>query len=155
MDQNIYSAMQTGKPIARFKKTVLGMVHTLVLNPFSQEPEGVILKGDPNQLGDESYVEIWNEMGLMFFKKMNKKHFEAGRLVEFTITPEETPSPNQISDEEIDEILGKPFLALDKKLNEFTNEAPAHRFLTRARELEKSEKIIKRIEETLAVLTQG
>jgi len=66
--------------------------------------------------------------------------------------PVPPPSPNKITDEEIDIVLNKKFLALKNRLVKFTEEAPIFRILNRARELDKSEKIIKRIEERLSEL---
>lgn len=150
-----FSAMQEGEPLARFRKTILGKVHVLALDPFLGEPTELLLEGDPNKGQPESFIELWSQKELSFFQRVNRKHFEAGRLVEMGKVPEAPVSPNQITDEEIDEILGKPFLALDKKLEKFTSTAPISRFLDRARELEKSEKVIKRITEALQLLEQG
>lgn len=150
-----FSAMQTEEPLARFRKTILGKVHVLVLDPFTGKVEEVILEGDPRKLPQGSFIELWDKKGEMFFRRANRKHFEKGSLSEMFKVPEEQVSPNQITDEQIDEVLNKPFLALDKKLNEFTSTAPVARFLNRARELDKSVKVVKRIEEALALLERG
>lgn len=155
VNQDIFSAMQTKEPLARFKKTILGKVHVITLNPFDDKPENVILEGDPRKDAEGLYIEIWSPKALMFFKKMNKKHFDEGRLTEMEKTPELEESPNTISDSEIEEILNKPFLALSSKLDRFTSEAPIMRFLTKAQEMEKSEKVIKRIREALELVEQG
>ena len=85
---------------------------------------------------------------------MNKKHIEAGRLnlVEKAALPKAPLSPNIISDEEIDVLLNSKFLALKARLDKFTDTAPVFRVVNRARELEKSEKIIKHIEERISQL---
>jgi hypothetical protein len=150
-DYNAYSAMQTGEPVARFQKTILGKVHVLALDPFQDKPVSVILSGRAGT--DESYIEIWTKKALVFFERMNKRHFNAGRLANITEPPKEAPSPNQISDEEIDVLLDPKktkFLALKAKLEKFTETPPVFRILNRARELEASEKIIKHIEERMA-----
>ena len=53
-ERDIYSAMQEDEPLARYKKTILGKVHVIALNPFTEESEGVILQGVPN---DPAYFE--------------------------------------------------------------------------------------------------
>ena len=151
MGYDVFSAMQEGEPLARYKKTILGQVHVVVLNPFSEEPEGLILKGDPNKASelDSQIVEVWSDKADAFFKRMNRAHFEAGRLAVLESKPEEPKSPNELTDEEVDKILNSKFLTLKSKLNSFTSEAPVFRLLNRARELEKSEKLIKHIEKRL------
>lgn len=153
-DQEVFRAMQEGVPLKRYKKTILGKVHVVLLNPFSDEPEGVIMQGDPIKASDfvEYTVEIWTPKADMFFKRMNKKHFDAGRLVEVTKVPKIPKTANIITDEDIDEILEMKFFAFKKQLDSFTAEAPVFRLLNRARELEKSEKIVKYLEEKLSDL---
>jgi hypothetical protein len=153
-DMGIYAAMQSGSPLAVYKKSIVGKVHVIVLNPFTDKPEGVILEGLParaDQL-DAQIVELWDPKSKLFFERMNKKHIDAGRLslVKRETLPDVPQSPNVISDEEIDELLEAKFLALKARLDKFTTEAPVFRLLNRARDLEKSEKIIHHIEERLS-----
>ena len=149
-----FSAMQVGNPFKVYCKTILGKVHVIALNPFTGEPEGIILQGNTNDssLVDQWSISIWDEKADAFFKRLNKRHFDAGRLTELTRAIEIIQSPNVISDEEIDAVLNSKFLVLKNKLDSFTEEAPIFRLLNRARELEKSEKIIKHIEGKLAEL---
>jgi len=153
-DYDAYSAMQEGEPIKRYIKTILGKVHVVVLNPFSEEPEGVILEGRPGNMDDlpNMVVDLWTNKQVVFFEKMNKKHLDAGRLALTSKTAPQQKSPNVLTDEEIDEILASKFLALKNKLNKFTDPAPVFRLLNRARELDVSEKYIKHIEERLTEL---
>lgn len=149
-DYDLFSAMQAGQePIARYQKTILGKVHVVALNPFSEAPEGVLLEGD----GKESYIELWDAKQLVFFERMNRSHIEAGRVVKMEKTPiAPPPSPNQITDTEIDNLLEGKFVTLKSKVSKFTDVAPAIRLLNRARELEKSEKLILYLEETISKL---
>lgn len=149
-DLELYAAMQEGKePLARYRKTIVGKVHVVALNPFSDAPEGVLLEGD----GENSFVEFWNPKQLVFFERMNRSHIEAGRIVKMEKAPEPAPiTPNQLSDDEIDKLLNDKFLPLKNRVNKFTDTAPLLRLLNRARELEKSEKIIKYLEEAMAKL---
>ena len=155
-DQSIYSAMQDGEPVAVYKKGILGKVHIITLNPFTEEAEGVILEGNPAKADEieSQIIELWSPKSRLFFERMNKKHIEAGRLnlVEKTSIPTAAPSPNIISDEEIDKLLNSKFLALKARLDKFTDSAPVFRLVNRSRELEKSEKIVKHIEERISQL---
>lgn len=149
-DYDVFSAMQAGvEPLARYRKTIVGKVHVVALNPFSEQPEGVLLEGD----GIGSYIELWDAKQLVFFQRMNKSHLDAGRIVKMEKLPETpVPSPNQLTEDEIDKLLDGKFPTLKARLAKFTDTAPALRILNRARELEKSEKIIKHLEERIAEL---
>jgi hypothetical protein len=147
-DYDLFSAMQEGQePLVRYTKTIVGKVHVLALNPFSDAPEGVILEGD----GKDSYIELWNPKQIVFFEKMNRPHIAAGRIIKMEKAPvPPPPSPNQLTDEEVDVLLNGKYMALKYKLEKFTEIAPVLRLLNRARDLEKSEKIVKHLEERIA-----
>ncbi len=150
-DRRVVDAMVEGKPLKRYRKTILGKVYVTALDPFSNEPDGVILKGNPNNPDelDTQIIEIWDERQDLFFRRLNKRHFDAGRLVEIAEIPKPAPNPNEVSDDALDAILKLRFMAFKAKLNGFTDEAPVYRLLNRARELEKSEKIVKHIDTRL------
>jgi hypothetical protein len=144
-----YSAMQTGTPYKRFQKTILGKVHVVALNPFTDQPEGIILEGS----GEESFVDVWDEKADAFFRRLNAKHFESGRLSEVKVREDAVvKSVNDFTEDDMDILLNSKYLVLKSALTHFTSEAPVFRLLNRARELDKSEKIIKRIEERLVEL---
>jgi DNA-directed RNA polymerase subunit H (RpoH/RPB5) len=153
-DFDAYSAMQTGEPLKRYVKTIVGKVHVVVLNPFSEDPEGVILEGEPSNMADlpDMTIELWTSKQVVFFEKMNRKHLEAGRLAIREAAVVLPPSPNVLTEEEVDKILGSKFLVLKNRLPKFTDTAPVFRLLNRARELDASEKYIKHIEERLTEL---
>jgi len=152
LDSNVYSLMQTGTPYKSYIKTVVSKVYVTVINPFSREPEGRILEGIPHK--DEScIVDIWNEMEDVFFKRMNKRHFETGILSEYKRSNvPQAKSPNEITDDEIVELLNSKFLSLQSKINKMTSVAPIFRFINKAKELEKSQRIINFLEGKLAEL---
>lgn len=153
MDRAVYAAMKGGEPYKRYIKTILGMVFVTVLNPFSGKPEGVNLFGEPDGANPKTFVEIWSPKEDIFFLRMNDGHFKAGNLRLLSETIEPAPrSPNEITNDEIDELLGKKFLALKNKLNQFTAVGPVYRLLRRAEELDKSEKIVAAIKARLAEL---
>lgn len=149
-DYDVFSAMQAGaEPLARYRKTIVGKVHVVALNPFSEQPEGVLLEGD----GINSYIELWDAKSLVFFERMNKSHLDAGRIVKMEKAPQPTPpSPNLLTDDEIDKLLEGRFPTLKTKTDKFTETAPVLRIINRARELDKSEKIIKYLEEKIVQL---
>jgi hypothetical protein len=154
-DSGVFSAMQEQKPLKRYIKTVLGKVYVTVLNPFSGEPEGVILEGDPRKQGDleKIVVNVWDTKQDVFFRRMNRNHFDSGNIREYSLEEVEPPvSANEITDEEILDVLNKPFLALKNKLVKFTAVAPVFRLLSKAEELEKSEKILGAIRERMSEL---
>ena len=154
----IYSAMQTEKPIASFKKAVLGRVRVFVLDPFSDKAEEVILTGDPFKNEEGCFVHVWSDKQKMFFENTNRVHFKSGNVIPY-VTKEKKKSQaeayNTISDEEIKEVLSQPYFTLQNLLNKLTSTAPAFRFLHLARELEKSEKIIQSIEARIAELQEA
>jgi len=156
MSQAIYSAMQDGRPLRTYIKTILGKVYVTVINPFLGKPEGVILEGNPNDPDNftKCSVKVWSIKEDEFFKRINETHFKSGniRIVKEVDEPVKKLSVNDISDEDIVVTLNKPFLALKNKLNKFTAVAPVYRFLKRAEDMEKSEKILNSIRARLAEL---
>ena len=152
--RSMTDAMVAGEAYKRYKKTILGKVHITALDPFSDRPTGILLKGNPNNAKDneDTIIEIWDERQDIFFKRLNRKHFDAGRLIEIKKPQEPERSVNDLTDSEIDSILSSRFLALKAKLDSFTSEAPVFRLLNRARELDKSAKIVAHIEERLTQL---
>lgn len=157
-ERELYSAMSEGKPLKRYIKTILGKVYVTTLNPFDGKPQPIELYGEPRPGNGRALIAIWSTKEDMFFKEMNRAHFQAGNLreLEEKDTKDETPkSVNEISDSEIEDILNKPFLALKNKLNQFTSSAPVYRFLMKAEEMEKSEKIASAIKARLSELEVG
>lgn len=144
---DVYSAMQTGKPYAKYKKTILGKVYLEVLNPFSGNPEGLILHGNPIKNQEGCFVEVWSEREDVFLKRRNSKHFKEGTLQVWK--PQNTKKQKLLSDwsdEDVVNLVNSPFLKLQSELNKTTSESFALRILTTAQQLEKSEKIIRAIE---------
>lgn len=157
-ERELYAAMSEGKPLKRYIKTILGKVYVTTLNPFDGKPQPIELYGQPRPGNGKALVSIWSTKEDMFFKEMNRAHFQAGNLrelVEEDVEKEAPKSVNEISDSEIEDILNKPFLALKNKLNQFTSPAPVYRFLLKAEEMEKSEKIAGVIKARLSELEVG
>lgn len=151
LTQNIYSAMQTNRPYAIYKKTILGKVYLTVLNPFSGHPEGMILHGNPAKNQEGCFIEVWSEKEDVFLKKLNKTHFKEGTLQVWK--PKKTKEEKLLSDwtdEEVKELINSPFLKLQSVLNKTTSESFVLRILNTAHELEKSEKILNAIRARLS-----
>jgi hypothetical protein len=155
-DVEVYGMMQTGTPLKSYKKTILGKVHVLVLNPFSGQPEGLILKGDPRKNEDACIVDIWNDKEDVYFKRANRRHFETGVMIPYTrkaaIEATEEEIINSMSDEEMSALLDGKFFTLQGKVNKMTAVAPVFRLLQIAQEKEKSQKITDFIKGKLAEL---
>lgn len=155
-DLQVFSAMQTGKPYKSYKKTILGKVQVIVLNPFSQESSAVLLEGEDGS--PDSILDVWSEKEDAFFKRMNRRALETGRIIAFTRKEEEpleVNTPEQMSDEEIKNLIKKPFLSLRAILEGTSSEAFVYRILRAAREAEKSEKFISAIEARLGEIQSG
>lgn len=156
---DIYSAMQEGKPLASYKKVILGAVRVVVLNPFNDSPEEVILKGDPNdpKQVENCIVDVWDNKQKSFFERMNAFHLKKGNIVSY-VRPEEESTEinyNALTDDEISELLDKGFMALKHALDRMTEEAAVLRVLRIAQEKDKSNKIISKIEERISELQGG
>jgi hypothetical protein len=156
LDSSIYGLMQTGRPLKSYIKTVLGKVYVTVLNPFNEMPEGRLLIGNPKDSNREGcIVDIWSEKEDVFFKRSNRKHLETGIVIPH-IRKEvvEEKFENNLSDTELDKILSEPFISLQRKINKLSSVAPIFRLLERARELEKSEKLINYLEKRLSEIQE-
>jgi hypothetical protein len=151
-----YSAMQTDDPFKVYKKTTLGKVYLEVIDPFEDKPIGIILQGNPNKNEDGCFVKVWNERQNQFLVNRNQSHFEAGRLIEWDLEKlkkakqkKKEKSYSEYSDEDIEEIVNSEFFKFKSALNKADSEAFVYRLLSKAEELEKSKKIIDRIEARL------
>lgn len=157
MDPNVIMSMSEGKPYKSYKKTILGKLSIILLDPFSGKPISKLLAGDPNGKDKENtIIDIWNEREELFFKRSNKRHFDLGYLTVHTRKPEDTKavSENEYTDEELETLINSKFLALQHKVNSMTSIAPIFRLINLARELEKSEKIINFLQSKLSEIQQ-
>jgi len=159
MSYDIYSAMQEGLPYKSYKKVIVGKVLVRVLNPFSDRMEEFLLYGNPytDKELDNFIVDVWDVRGDQFFKRANSQLLKSGALIEFDRSKvkkevNETDKYNKISDEEIEEILRKPFFTMTGALGKITQEATVVRFLNIAKKIGKSDAYQAAIEEKLAEL---
>jgi len=150
-DQETYSAMQAGKPLKTFRKTILGRAHVYVLNPFSGLKESLILQGDAEQ----SKVDLWSLPEVAFFMKMNAILLKEGSLIEVPqpkTEPVHVRTITEFNDAELEEVLNYKFLKLQNEVSKTTSVAVIYRLLNLARDGGRSEKLIKFLEGRLSEL---
>ena len=148
--------MHTGKTFKTYKKAVLGRVYVSAIDPFTEQPTGVMLYGDPKRSDESCFIDMWSERDDLFFRKMNKVHFDSGYIIETVRKEKEVVeiSIEQYSDEQLKEVVNLKFFALQARLNKVVNEAVLYRMLDLANEMEKSEKIIRAIEARLTEINE-
>lgn len=156
-DRNLLnSALNTGKPLKSYIKTELGRVYITVWDSMLNKEIGVILYGNPRQYEETCIVDIWSEQELAFLKRMNRRHFETGTLIEY-VRPEDEVKELPVeasSDDELRTIINAPFLKLQSVLNNTESIPFLFRVKYIAQELEKSDKIIKAIEARISEVQQ-
>lgn len=149
-DYNIFAAMQEGKPIKSYRKTVPAKVLVTVFNPVKNVAEQILLEGQPGEEG--SIVDLYSDREILFFMRMNKVHLSNGYLIPFT-RPENqkvVETPEQFTDEKLLAIVNSKFLALQNFMSKTTSEALIFRLRQLAVEADKSDKIIAAIDLRLA-----
>jgi hypothetical protein len=151
-DKSIFKAGSAGgAPFKSYIKTILGRVYVTVWNPFEDIPEGVILYGDPRKQEESCIVDVFNEQEDYFFRTKNKLHLQTGDVIAFVRKEEEKErTPEEFSDEELKEVLSKPFFSIQKLVNDTVSVALLFRIKNLAQEMEKSEKVISTIEARLS-----
>ena len=148
--ESVLELMAQNKPYKSYKKVILGKLYVQYIDPLTQQIQGMILEGDPNK-GEETVIDMWSPLEDLFFRRSNRFHFENGHLVEYK--RKEQPlekTPNEVTDEEIEEVLDSRFFSLQNLLPKITSETTLLRILTIAREKQKSERILTLIETRLA-----
>jgi hypothetical protein len=151
-DPRVFSNMQTGNPVATYKKTILGKVFVTVLDPFSHQPVGMLLEGEKGAPTES--IDVWSDMEDMFFRRSNKKNLELGMIIKITRSEskEEKRTIEQYSDEELKEVINMKYLGFQKVLSAITSVAVALRLEQLSIDMEKSEKIVTAIRAKVAEL---
>ena len=156
----IYSAMQDEAPYATFKKTVLGMVYVRTIDPFTQQVDHILMKGNPDKNEEGCFLEVWSVKEYQFVLKYNKQHFENGFLREVKRPTQsktelsEVGKANSLSDKELQEVLDSKWLKLTNTVNKMTSEAPVAQLLRMAKDQDKSVKTVQFLEAKLSELQQ-
>lgn len=149
---NLWNAMQENKPFKVYRKTILGKVYVTVRDPFTNQPVGILLTGDP-QNSDNAYVYVYDVREDEFFKRMNAQHFREGNIIAVNLkedTKEEVETLEQASDEKVKELVSGKVPVLRAALQKTNSEALVMRMLNFAKELDRSEKTIQIIEARLS-----
>jgi len=148
----VFSAMQEGKPLATYRKTILGRVAITILDPFTDKPTGIILTGTATS--EDAKIDVWTVREELFLKRMNRSHFETGILkkVETPVAEEKDKVAPVYSDEELEDILKLAYISLQKQLVEIEDPAILNRLVEKAKELEKTPKVIEVINNRLQVV---
>lgn len=154
IDQRLKSLMMN-EPHKRFIKAVISRVSVKILDPVSLQPSEVILMGDPKDEPEDSILDLWTPVEVVYFERNNKQILKEGLIVEYNKSIKTEPSVNLLSDEEIDTILNDRFFTLKNTLDKLTSPAPVHRILMRAEQLDKPTKTVKAIQARLSELQAG
>lgn len=139
-------------PYKTYKKTILGKVYVVALDPFSGQPTGYLMYGDPKRNDESCFISVGTREEDNFFRSNNKVHFKKGFLIESTrVIPEVTDVPvEQFSDEQLKNVINKKFLALQAWLNKVSSEIVIMRMVDLAVEMDKSAAIIRALEARLS-----
>jgi len=148
--REVQEVMQEGKPYATYKKTVLGRVLVRLLDPIRLIETEVVLSGDPNDNPESAIVSVWSSSEDKYLQRNNKPHLESGMLIPCEPAEMEISNLNQISDEDVEEILSQPYFTLKNRLSTFTSTVPVRRFLIMAEKMNRPIKTIDYIKEVLS-----
>ena len=155
---DIYAQMQKGEPYKAFKKTVPVWVEVIILNPFDdKKTETKTLKGDPDKNDIDCYVPLWSEKEYLLFKRANRFHIKNSRLIEaeYPKEGEIEKSSNNLSDEEIQQLIVAPFMSLKSAVESMTSEAAIYRVIRAAEKAERPEKTMTFLRNRLSVVQSG
>ena len=159
---DVFAKMQTGDPVAVYKKTILGKVEVSVINPFSGVPQNMMLYGEPNKNHPNCFVEVWSQMEEVYFERQNEVFFKKGTLIKL----KEPKKPkrkgvgkekdyDKITDEYLKELITAPFMKFKKELNAIDSDAVMYRILSLAEEMERPEKTMQHIRQRLTEVQQA
>lgn len=158
MDYSLVRLMQKDEPLAVYKKEILGKLSVKYLDPFEKVGKEKILQGLPNDnSNDGNFIELWSEEELIYFTRMNRLHLEQGYLVEFTV-PRSTKikqSVNNLSEQELRDLVSAPFLKLQKTVDKMTSEAALQRIVRVAEEEDRPVKTMEFLKEKLSKIQMG
>ncbi len=154
VNSETFSAMQTEKPFATYKKTILGKIFVQVLSPFNNKPSGELLEGDPKRNDDGVFIDIWSKPQDLYFRKMNKYHFETGNIIQEKRKEKENEEQKieQYSDDQLKDVLNSKFFTLRAIVDDVKSKAVMFRLIDLGKEIDKSGKIINTLEARLAYL---
>lgn len=159
VDSSVYAKMQTKQPYKIYKKTILGLVSVNIIDPFTDLPVDVLLKGNPRVKEDlDCYVELWSERELMYFLRTNRVHLSEGVLVPYNkpIYPTRIEKTfDNLPDEEVAALVVAPFKKLENAVKKMRTESAIARTLTFAEEANRPEKTMAFLRERLSMIQRG
>jgi len=144
------------EPIARYKKAIVGQVCVSIIDPFTGAPVDIILKGKEGIQGvleDDITVTLWTEMAHDYFRRANQVLLQAGYITPFNKEIASIPaSVNEVSDEELVEILEQKFFTMKSFLDKVTSPIPVMSLLRLAEDMNRPVGTINAIKEKLSEL---
>lgn len=146
-----------GNALEHYVKTCRGRLAVQRIDPFTGTEETLILKGDvtnPKTREDDYMVSLFTQFDAQWFRQNNRELIEQGYIVPHTPEISDALLVNIITDDEITEILSKPFMALKHRLAKFTSPIPVDRFLRKAKEMNRPVGTVDFITKRLAELQQ-
>ena len=149
----VQEAQATGEPVARYIKAIKGNVAVEVIDPFTGGPTTVVLHGDTSKDNiDNVIITAWTPFENEYFRRSNRKLLDGGFVAPYSEEIVREMSVNEISDNEIREILAQPFFSLKALLDSLTAIAPVNRVLAIAEDMNKPSGTIKAIQVKLSEL---
>jgi hypothetical protein len=159
-DPKNYTLINEEVPYKSYIKRILGMLYVTILNPFNEtEITGLILKGNPRGKNIETcIIDVFSPKQDKFLRTVNKRHFGAGRLIEYTRpVVDETKKEKTIAEfteEELLMLLKQPYAKLQKEVNKIELPAILATLVNLAVENDKSTKTVSLLESKLSELQQ-
>ena len=150
-----FAQMQTGEPYSVFRKKIPAKLNVKVIDPFTERPVNILLKGMNNERS--SYVELWNEREYVYFLRANRIHLDNGDLIEHKGQIEEPfeKSFNNLSDDEMRELISSKFFTLKSAVDQMTTEAPLIRLVELGEIANKPEKTMLFLRSKLSIIQSG
>ena len=150
----VLSAALSETPVKSYKKVILGKVLLKVWDSMLNAEKELVFRGDPRR-GDETVFDVFSDHERIYFERMNRNLFKSGDLIEFKrpqVVEEVKKTYEQYSDDELKEIINARGFALGAALNKIDSTSVLFRIQYLARDMEKSEKVMKTIEARISEL---
>lgn len=162
LDPKHYELMSDAKPYKCYIKRILGQLWITILDPYDESKiTGLILKGNPKAANhDTCIVKLWTPKQDKFFKELNKRHFDAGRLLEIPV--DDVVKSEQVverpytdyNDDELLELLSLRYSKLVEVVNKIDQQAVLGALISLAEEHDKSKRTITLLQSKLAQLQE-
>jgi len=153
---DVFAKMQVEEPFKRYKKTILGKVFVMCLDPFEGRPVGKILAGNPRKDDEGCFFDTWGAKDDAYFRRANKKHFDQKLLIEVSaakVVEAKPKTADDMTDNEMVELVNaRGYMKLHQALNKMNSKPTISRLLEIAEQQEKSEKILNAIRKRLSEL---